>query len=121
MVKKNKKQVNTKSLTTVEGKLKVSREDFRKSIEKLINEGDVLINTNLLFSEAYRHWLYEIENCFRISFDHPEEYLQEYNGTSCCILTSDMDGEQLLHEDLTRILLFLDSVMDRIPNIPCGE
>ena len=103
-----------------EGKLKVSREEFAKGISELIEEGKALSNVSLTYNDNYSRWLYKIENLIKFSFDHPDKYLEEYNELGGVpFLTSDMDVEKLAHEGLIVILLFLDSMIERIPGIHC--
>lgn len=117
MAKKISKK--TRPITLEEGKLIVTREKFEESVKKLIVEGKVLNNTRLIFNDGYKRWLYKIENNLRVSFDNPEYYLHEYNELGGLpFLTSDMDAEKELHDVLTIVLDFLESLINRLPYMP---
>lgn len=119
MQKKSKKKQTSKPLTQEDCKLIVTREEFEESVKKLIDEGNALNNTRLILNDGYKLWLYKIENNLRVSFDHPECYLQEYDLLGGAgFFTSNMDIEKELHDDLTIILSFLESLMDRLHSMP---
>lgn len=120
--RKAKKKVNGRSLIMEEGTLIITRVEFMKGIQELKEEGIVLDKTVLMASEPYKRWLYKIENFFKCSFDHPDKYLQEFDEIGPYpIFMSGMDVERMEHEELSSILLFLDSVLERLPIIPCKK
>ncbi len=118
MKKKKRKGSNTKPLNFEEGNLIVSPDDFEKGIQRLLGRGNQLSSIILTGSNEYYHFLDDIENLFKFSFDHPDKYLQEYYDLGRYpFLKSDMDGEQILHDDLKIIIFFLENILKRIPSI----
>lgn len=119
MPKKSRKKQPTRSITQEDYKLIVPREMFAESVNQLIDEGNALNKTRLLDNDGYRRWLNRIENNLRVSFDNSEFYVQEYIKLGgIAIFTSDMDAEKELHNDLTVVLAFLKSLIDRLPYMP---